>query len=65
VHPLLPDNKRESQTTEITQPISGQPLRSPHSGRLEGRTAANPSLTSVTLHCLRSGGRGIICGKAV
>jgi hypothetical protein len=23
----LPDNKRESQTTEITQPISGQPLR--------------------------------------
>src|ERR1700732_1236371 len=42
VPPSLSANNTESQSTEITQSISGQPLRSPRSGRLEGRTPAAP-----------------------
>src|SRR5271170_3660906 len=42
VPPPLSANKTESQRTEITQFISGQPLRSPRSGRLEGRNGIAP-----------------------
>src|SRR5207247_8258712 len=39
VPPSLSANKTVSHITEITQFISGQPLRRPRSGRLEGRMA--------------------------
>src|SRR5712691_5190626 len=42
VPPSLSPNKTESQLTEITQFIFGQPLRSAQRARLEGRTAPIP-----------------------
>src|SRR6266852_2114120 len=38
VPPSLSANNTESQLTELTQFIFGQPLRRPRSGRLEGRS---------------------------